>query len=284
MTVETTTVDGDALLLERARGGDRRALEELLGRHQRRVYRFGLSMCRDSEDARDVVQDTLLAVARSIQDFRGASSVSTWLYTIARSFCIKKRRRSIHAPASEVSIDEKDGLTAVRGVADPSRTPDEVLAGRQVEAALETAIARLPPMYREVLILRDVEGLTAPEVAEIVGIGVEAVKSRLHRARAAVRAEVAPLLAEPETSSAPGCPDIVALFSSHLEGDIDGTVCAEMERHLEGCPGCRARCDGLRTVLARCRSSPLPDVPAEIQADVRRALSQLVPGARTGPA
>lgn len=277
MSDETASAENDARLLDRARGGDRSALEELLGRHERRVYRFGLSMCRDSEDARDVVQDTLMAVARTIHDFRGASSVSTWLYTIARSFCIKKRRRSIHAPASEVSIDAADGLSAVKHVADPGRTPDEVVSAKQVEEALQEAIGKLPPIYREVLILRDMEGLTAPEVAQVLGVTVEAVKSRLHRARAAVRAEVAPLIAPPEGALAAGCPDIVALFSSHLEGDIDASVCAEMERHLERCPGCRARCDGLRNVLARCRASPLPEVPLEIQADIRRALSQLVP-------
>ena len=83
----------DATLLDRARTGDRRALEDLIGRHQRRVYRFGLKMCRDPEDAKDVLQETLIAAARNIRDFRGASAVSTWLYTIARSFCIKRRRR-----------------------------------------------------------------------------------------------------------------------------------------------------------------------------------------------
>src|SRR5215470_15526196 len=84
----------DDELLAAARAGDAAALEELLERHQAQVYRFGMKMCRDPEDAKDVLQDTLLAMARNVRDFRGASSLSTWLYTIARSFCIKKRRRS----------------------------------------------------------------------------------------------------------------------------------------------------------------------------------------------
>src|SRR4029453_8223410 len=84
--------DTDADLLDSARAGNPDALERLLARHQAQVYRFGMKMCRDPEDARDVLQDTLLAMARSVRDFRGASSISTWLYTIARSFCIKKRR------------------------------------------------------------------------------------------------------------------------------------------------------------------------------------------------
>jgi RNA polymerase sigma-70 factor (ECF subfamily) len=269
----------DQDLLDAARTGDRPALEALLERHQRRVYRFGLKMCRDPEDAKDVLQETLLAVARGVKDFRGASSVSTWLYTIARSFCIKKRRRSKFAPEQEESLDSFEPGSEARQVADPSRAPDESLAGKQVEAALEGAIARLEPMYRDVLVLRDVEGLTAPEVAEVMGLSVEAVKSRLHRARVAVRESVAPVLGvpgAPEPAAAPGCPDILQLFSRHLEGEISASVCADMERHLESCPACRSRCDSLQTTLALCKNTRLPEVPKTVQASVRQALRKFI--------
>jgi RNA polymerase sigma-70 factor, ECF subfamily len=278
----------DTELLERAREGDRFALEALLSRHQRSVYRFGLKMCRDEEDAKDVLQETLLAVARNVKDFRGASSVSTWLYTIARSFCIKRRRRSKFAPEQEESLDAREPGEAARQVVDPARAPDDALAGRQIEAALEQAIGSLDPMYREVLVLRDIEGLTAPEVAEVMGLTVEAVKSRLHRARVAVREAVAPLLgitgasapAPAAATAAPGtaerCPDIVELFSKHLEGEISSSLCAEMERHLAGCPNCDARCRSLQKVLAVCRAAPLPEVPAPVQASIRQALKDLV--------
>lgn len=290
--METTDLEtSDAALLERARGGDRRALDDLLGRHQRRVYRFGLKMCRDPEDAKDILQETLLAVARTVKDFRGASSVSTWMYTIARSFCIKKRRRSKFAPAEEESLDARAPGTEARQVADPARAPDESLAGRQIEAALEQAIGSLDPMYREVLILRDVEGLTAPEVAEVMGLTVEAVKSRLHRARVAVREAMGPLLAIPRFPAEPGaplpapapseaCPDIVQLFSRHLEGEISASVCADMERHLARCPSCQSRCDSLQRTLSLCKAAPLPEVPGkvpeEIQASVRKALQRFI--------
>jgi RNA polymerase sigma-70 factor (ECF subfamily) len=271
----------DATLLDRARTGDREALDVLLERHQRRVYRFGLKMCRDPEDAKDVLQDTLLAAVRSMKDFRGAASVSTWLYTIARSFCLKKRRRSKFAPEQEESIEARQPGEEARQIADPARGPDDELAGRQIEAALEQAIGGLDPMYREVLVLRDVEGLTAPEVAEVMGLTVEAVKSRLHRARIAVREAVAPLLGMPAPAgAAPApaamCPDVVELFSRHLEGEISSSLCADMEKHLASCPGCRSRCDSLQRTLALCRSAPLPEVPKDIQADVRRALRQFV--------
>ena len=91
--------------LDAARRGDRDALEALLRDVQPRLYRFSLKMCGQTEDAEDVLQDTLFAAARTVRGFRGASSVSTWLYTIARSFCIKKRRRSKFAPEEERSLE-----------------------------------------------------------------------------------------------------------------------------------------------------------------------------------
>jgi RNA polymerase sigma-70 factor (ECF subfamily) len=266
-------------LLARARAGDRQALEELLMRHQAQVYRFGLKMCRRPEDAQDVLQDTLLAMARGVRSFRGASSLSTWLFTIARSFCIKKRRRSKFAPAVERSLDTDVETEAAR-LADPARRPDEALASRQVEAAVDRAIRALGPMYREVLLLRDVEGLTAPEVAEVLGVSVQTVKSRLHRARLSVRARVAPLLGvatESASASRKACPEVLALFSQHLEGEIGPDVCADMERHLEGCGQCRGACDSLKRTLALCRTAgPAVQVPASVQASVKVALKDFL--------
>lgn len=238
------------------------------------MYRYGMAMCRDPEDAKDVLQETLLAMARSVREFRGASSISTWLYAIARSFCIKKRRRSKFAPEQERSLDSGAEAESDR-LADPAQRPDDALAGKQVERALERAIGDLEPMYREVLLLRDVEGLTAPEVAEVLGVTTQAVKSRLHRARLSVRERVAPLLGiTSDVPAAPGpCPDILTMFSQHLEDEISADLCAQMERHLEGCGRCRGACDSLKRTLAMCRTvgTSVP-VPAGVQASVRNAL------------
>jgi RNA polymerase sigma-70 factor (ECF subfamily) len=264
----------DDRLLTAARAGDRQALETLLERHQAQVYRFGVKMCRDPEDAKDVLQDTLLAMARGVRDFRGASSISTWLYTIARSFCIKKRRRSKFAPEQERSLDT-DLTAEAKQLAAPGENPDEALAARQVETALAEAIAALEPMYREVLLLRDAEGLTAPEVAEILGVTPQAVKSRLHRARLSVRERVAPLLGmQLDLPPAPGtCPDVLAMFSRHLEGEISADLCADMERHLEACGRCRGACDSLKRTLALCRTSGTSaELPASVRASVKKAL------------
>jgi RNA polymerase sigma-70 factor, ECF subfamily len=271
----------DADLLGAAQGGDRQALNELLDRHQGRVFRFGMKMCGAEEDAKDILQETLLAAARNMDGFRGSSSVSTWLYAIARSFCIKKRRTSKFAPEHLESLEGGEG--GAHETADARRSPEEDVAGRQVKDALQGAIARLEPMYREVLVLRDVEGLSAAEVAEVLGITVEAVKSRLHRARVAVRDQVAPLLGvEEPTAPAPGpaCPDVLGLFSQRLEGEISANVCEELEQHLHGCPRCSARCDSLRASLQLCRQAGDETVPPRIEHSVRTALKRfLEPGA-----
>jgi RNA polymerase sigma-70 factor (ECF subfamily) len=258
-------------LLEAARRGDRGALETFLERHQARVLRFGLKMCRDAEDARDVAQETLLAAARGLSGFRAASSPSTWLYTIARSFCIKARRRSKFAPT--VSSADGEARRAVEAVPADTPPPDEALAEARLSDALWSAIAALEPKYREVLLLRDVEGLSAAEVGEVTGLGVPAVKSRLHRARMQVRDRLAPHLGR-ATRPGAACEDVARLFSRHLEGEIDAATCARMERHLEGCGDCRAACDSLKQVLRLCRSGSPAEVPAELQDSVRAGLRQ----------
>ncbi|HYU42129.1 MAG TPA: RNA polymerase sigma factor, partial [Vicinamibacteria bacterium] len=214
-------------LLDAARQGDGDALEALLKDVQPRIYRFSLKMCGRTEDAQDVLQDTLFAAARTVRGFRGASSVSTWLYTIARSFCIKKRRRSVFTP-TVVSLEADPA--AARTAAAPGPDPERTLADRELASALEAAIAALDPASREVLVLRDMEELPADEVAAITGLSVSAVKSRLHRARLAVREQLAPTMA-PFPPSVParghGCPDVLNLLSRHLEGEIAPETCAE---------------------------------------------------------
>ena len=263
----------DEDLLAAARQGDPGALEALILRYQARVYRFSVKMCRDSQDAGDVVQESLLAMARSVREFRGDSSVSTWLYTIARSFCIKRRRRSKFAPAREESLEALGG-ERLPDLSDPAPDPEQQAAGREIEAALSAAIDSLDVAQREVLVLRDIEGLSAPEVAKVLGLSVQAVKSRLHRARLAARQHVAPVLGIPAAAAPPGarCPDVLMLLSRRLEGEIAPDVCAQMELHLEGCRHCRDACESLKRTLALCRATPAPDVPGSLRESVRHAI------------
>ena len=169
-------------LLDAAQRGDRFALEALLTRHRATVFRYGLRYCRSTEDAEDAVQETLWAAARAIGSFRRAAAITTWLFTIVRNRCHRLLGRHDHADADLADL--------LPQLPDPRPSAEEEATTRQVQQILAAALARLDPNHREVLLLRDVQGLTAPEAAEQLGLSVQALKSRLHRARAQLRVEI----------------------------------------------------------------------------------------------
>jgi RNA polymerase sigma-70 factor, ECF subfamily len=259
----------DAELIERARGGDREALSELLERVEPTIYRFAMKLCRHPEDARGVLQETMITMARSLEDYRGEAALSSWLYAVARSHCSRKRRRSKFAPERIESL-EREARAAAEGIASDQPTPAEEIERQRLLRALEGALRNLSDEHREVLVLRDVEGLTAPEVAGILELSVAAVKSRLHRARAALREAMAPVLGGAPVS--PGCPDIVQAFSRNLEGELTAGACESMQAHVDACPRCKASCDVLRDTLALCSASGPGQVPEKIKREVKRAV------------
>jgi RNA polymerase sigma-70 factor, ECF subfamily len=257
----------DATLLRAVRDGDAEALEALLARHEDRIFRFGMRMCRHEEDARDVVQETMLAVARSAERFRGDASFAGWLFSIARNACAKNRRKRVGQPETLEPLDTAEPLPS------ESEVPEQILERRRMEQALEAAIASLRPKHREVVLLRDVEGLSAKEVAQATGSSVAAVKSRLHRARAELREMLQSQFgAESHEPHSETCPDVLAAWSERAEGDLEPSACAQLEQHVASCPRCAARCDGLRAVLAGCADMPGPRVPASVEAAIRAAL------------
>jgi RNA polymerase sigma-70 factor, ECF subfamily len=168
----------DEHLLAAAQNGDRAALEALLSVHRQGVFRYGLRVCPTTEDAEDAVQHTLWSAARYIGAFRRTSAFSTWLFAIVRNQCLRILGRDrFYADLDEV----------IPSLADPTPLADHEIARREVQTALAGALVRLDPIHREVLLLRDVQGLSAPEAASVLGIGIAALKSRLHRARAELR-------------------------------------------------------------------------------------------------
>lgn len=254
----------DADLIAAARAGDREALELLLERYEPRIYRFGLRMCGDEESAREVLQETLLAAFRHLPGFRGDAALSTWLYQIARSYCIKERRG--HRPTT--SID--DALAAE--LVDPAPGTDLRAHAREIGVALSRAINALPGEQREALVLRDVEGLSAEEAAKICGVDVGALKSRLHRARMAVRAELASWL---DGDTEP-CPDLAQELTAYVGAEIDRAACAKIEEHLATCPRCANACDALKRTVSLCKRIPGDVVPMSVRAAVRTAIADAI--------
>jgi RNA polymerase sigma-70 factor (ECF subfamily) len=167
--------------------------DRLYREHVDRIFRFAQRLCGQTDDAKDLVQDTFLNAYRGLKDFRGEASFTTWLYTIAARACTRMRRRRKGEPERELSLEEfiptSEGEFRLQ-IAAKGLSPQQALENKQLRRALQQAIGKLPKKYRLVLVLRDMEGLTAKEVGSIMGLNERAVKSRLHRARLFVRREL----------------------------------------------------------------------------------------------
>lgn len=251
-------------MIARARNGDRGAVEAVLSTVAPSIHRFGLRMCKNIHDADDVLQDTLINVAKHLGDFEGRSSLSSWVFALTRSACARKRRGlKNRPPMGDEHLSEEP---------DPAPTPEARAADQELASALSGALDGLSDDHREVILLRDIEGLSAPEAASALGISVDALKSRLHRAREALRTALRPVLEAGSEHASSGCPDVVALWSKKLEGDLSQGDCSAMEQHLAGCPRCGAACDALKRALLACQRARTEEVPPEIQARVRAAV------------
>jgi RNA polymerase sigma-70 factor (ECF subfamily) len=189
--------EADLQLVERVRTGDAAALETLMDRYTSRVYRLAHGITRNEADAEEVVQDVFLTVFRKIHSFEGRAALGSWIYRVATNAALIKRRGK--RAEIEVSLDSQlpsflpDGHRAgdpAFVMSDWSQTPEADLLSREMRAILSKAIDALPDRYRTVLVLRDIEDLPNGRVAEIVGESVATVKSRLHRARMALREEL----------------------------------------------------------------------------------------------
>lgn len=256
----------DDTLIERAQKGDTAALQAVLQEVAPAVHRFGMRMCRHEADAEEVMQDTLLAIAKNLKSFEGRSSLTSWVFTLARTACSRRRRGQKNQP----HVSDEDAPEPIAH----APNPEEAATNRQLADRVADAIDSLSAEQREVLQLRDVEGLSGEETAEALGITLDAMKSRLHRARAALERKLRSSLEPPK----PSCPDVAAMFSKKLEGELDENMCAQMQKHLDGCPRCTDSCQVLNDALTACRSSTAKKVPPEVQERIRSAIRSLMVG------
>lgn len=189
--------EGEVQLIERLRARDTSALETLMDRHAGRLYRLAYGITRNDADAEEVVQDAFLTLFRKIEGFEGRAALGSWLYRVTANAALIKRRGK--RAELEVSLEEQLPTYLADGhregdrsflLADWSETPEETLLSGEARKTLERALDLLPDHYRAVVVLREVEGLDNEEVAKILGESVPTVKSRLHRARMALREEL----------------------------------------------------------------------------------------------
>jgi RNA polymerase sigma-70 factor (ECF subfamily) len=193
-----TGQDSDAPLVERVRRGDAKAFEMLVVKYQRRIERLIGRMVRDVDLVPDIAQETFIRAYRALPQFRGESAFYTWLYRIAvntaKKALMELKRDPIVAETARTARDDDEETSRVENELTDGETPDAVLASKQVAAAVNAAIEGLSEELRQAITLREIEGLSYEEIAEMMNCPIGTVRSRIFRAREAIAQRLRPLL------------------------------------------------------------------------------------------
>ncbi len=184
----TEEIHPDVALVERARGGDEAAFEQLIRQYDRQIFRIARHFTQNKEDAEDIVQDTFLKAYQKLHQFQGNSKFYTWLVRIAVNESLKRlrKRRNSKTVSMDEDVQTEDG-SVPRDFADWTPDPEQEYGQGELGEILRKTIAGLPPGFRSVFTLRDVENFSTEETAQALGLSVPAVKSRLLRARLQLR-------------------------------------------------------------------------------------------------
>jgi len=190
--------DADALLVERVKRGDMRAFEMLVVKYQRRIERLIGRMVRDTDLVADIAQETFIRAYRALPQFRGESAFYTWLYRIAvntaKKTLVELKRDPIVTESALSSRETDDETSHVENELSDGTTPDAVLASKEIAATVNAAVDALSEDLRQAITLREIEGLSYEEIAEVMRCPIGTVRSRIFRAREAIAERLRPLL------------------------------------------------------------------------------------------
>jgi RNA polymerase sigma-70 factor (ECF subfamily) len=179
----------DEILVDRARTGDMLACEALMRRYNQRLYRAVRAILKTGADVEDTMQDTYLAALRNIEQFEGRAQFGTWLLKIGTNAALARMRQRMRVVQLD-DLPDVDDLEPMLDLTDAARTPEQHVSTSEIMAIVEKAIDRLPYDYRQVFMLRTIEGLDTTETARIIGLGEDAVRQRLHRAREMLQVDI----------------------------------------------------------------------------------------------
>jgi RNA polymerase sigma-70 factor, ECF subfamily len=275
------------LLAEKDPQSVERALELLQGT----VFSFSMRVCRQREDAEDTMQEVLVKSLPYLPKFDSPRALLVWLYKVAKNRCLLSRRLSKFAPKRELSVDElmPDKQEFERLTTAGPLNPESLAIRSQQARRLREVIQKLPPQYRIILVMRDMEGLTDEEVGEITGLRPGTVRVRLHRARLFVRKNLVELAATRKHSRnvaavslrkplavsqkrPRSCKAMFSELSNYLDERLDDSQCERLEEHLEDCEACKLFLASLETTILQLRSMPPESLNKAAVAELRRKL------------
>lgn len=270
---------------------DQKSLDEALALLQGTVYSFSMKVCGQREDAEDTMQEVLVKSVPNLPKFDNPRALMVWLYKVAKNRCLMSRRRSKFAPKEPLSLEEEELMPDRKELrqlsGNPDGTPETSLIRRESAKRLREAIQKLPPEYRLILVLHDMEELGDADIADITGLRLGTIRVRLHRARLFVRKELAKQdgrqvrnelpkrLGETQVSAPPRrvhCKEMFAQLSNYLDEELDDSLCTELEKHLDGCEPCKAFLTSLKRSIEQCRTAPNQSPDRKLAAQLRREL------------
>lgn len=253
--------------LQSIQGGSPASLDKALALLQDTVFSFSMKVCGHWQDAEDTAQDVLLRSIPHLSKFENPKALAVWLYRVARNRCISSHRENKVSGAKNVSLDElmPDNRELQELLKSKAPSPESAALSSETEERLRLAVLALPPHYRMVLVLHDMEDLSTSEAAQVLGLREGTVRVRLHRARLLVRQKLAKssranrtndlvLHAAAEAPRGLRCRSLFAALSDYMDGVVDDAVCAEMDRHINDCEPCQAFLSSLKQAVAQCRS------------------------------
>jgi RNA polymerase sigma-70 factor, ECF subfamily len=267
------------------------SVEQAVALLQNTVYSFSMKICGHREDAEDTMQDVLFRSLKYLSKIQDPNALAAWLYTVTRNRCRRMRRGPQNSQAKRLSLDElmPDEQEMRELLQRTERGPELHAIHAEQQHLLHRAVLALPSPLRLVLVLHDMEELTSEQVAQILGLQVGTVRVRLHRARLAIRKQMARLLEGlPEPPQKPGkplghrpkeCRDLFAGLSEYVDGRIEPRTCEQMRVHIEACPACIAFLKDLRATVDRCRSLDVPcdaDIVHRMRSLITREYMRLV--------
>ena len=268
------------------RSRDPKSRDRVLELIQQTVYSFSMKLCGHREDAEDASQEVLVKAAKHLPKLEDPGGLTTWLYTVAKNACLMQRRKPKSAPARIGSLDDlmpdREQLEALEHSGPGS--PEHLVLREEEAERVRQAVLRLPPRYRLILALHDMEELSTEQVARITGLTVNTVRVRLHRSRLFVRNELSrsrkadappsrarkPTRRAPAEASSPNCREMFAALSDYLDERLADSVCGELERHVSGCVPCRAFLDDLKQTVREIKTYKSESIDRDGAAAIRR--------------